>query len=355
MLPWPCSTKSRISRMETAFNTDFGLIRALKGKGFSKAGDFPVYLTGPGGTLFNFADSGSASSMFNRPELFFLAERFNRPVYSFYQLNNTKNTVFDILYYTPNKKKTDMSTLDTDKYFRKTEVATIRSSWTGENALFVGVKAGKNGVPHYHLDLGSFILYEGNIRWIFDPGKEKQTYQRHKHKIPREDFYRIRAEGHNTLVIGPDRTGGQDKKGETRITRFESKQNTTSLSCDLTGAYRNRAKKVIRNITIDKKKKEVLIEDLIQGAGEREVWWFAHTEADIKIGKNKREAKLKQDGRELSLSLLSPKNAQFISMKARPLPSSPNPDIQNPNRGINKLAIHGKGIDRIKVLIRSDR
>ena len=51
-----------------------------------------------------------------------------------------------------------------------------------------------------------------------------QTYQRHTNKAGRWDFYRTRAEGHNTLVINPKFRGNQKRTedGIAKFTKFES-------------------------------------------------------------------------------------------------------------------------------------
>ncbi len=175
---------SHLRGMETAFGTDFGLIDALRGKGLSAAGDFPVYLTSPRNGFFNFANSGSGGSTYHHWGLFYLAARFQNPLYLHFQQGRTRGSAKDILYYEPFTAELAIGDMPLDKHFRGTEVATMRGCWTDPNALFVGIKAGKNGIAHAHQDLGSFILYGLGERWIQDMGTEGQIYQRHRHGLP---------------------------------------------------------------------------------------------------------------------------------------------------------------------------
>ena len=71
----------------------------------------------------------------------------------------TRGGLNDLLYYEPLQSELTIDDLPLDKYFRRTEVATMRSGWADREAKFVGIKCGRNGIAHAHQDLGSFILY----------------------------------------------------------------------------------------------------------------------------------------------------------------------------------------------------
>ena len=60
----------------------------------------------------------------------------------------------------------------------------------------------------------------------------------------------------------------------------------------------------------------------------------------MSTSKSGREALLQKDGKKCQVSLLSPPEARFVVMDAKPLSTSPNPVIQNPNREMHKLGIH---------------
>ncbi|WP_456331116.1 hypothetical protein [Fervidibacter sacchari] len=48
---------------------------------------------------------------------------------------------------------------------------------------------------------------------------------------------------------------------------------------------------------------------------------------------------------------MSPKDACFAVMDAKPLPTSPNPSGQNPNKGIRKLAVNLKDVTSVRVIV----
>ena len=328
--------------LETAFGTDFGLVASLKGTGFSQAGDFPVYLVSPLGGIYNFADSGSGSGRYQHYGLFYLANRFQNPLYEHFQEQHTSGGLLDLLYYEPLPTKTQISDLPLDKYFRKTEVATMRSAWSDPEAAFVGIKCGKNGIAHAHQDLGSFIFYSLGEKWLVDLGTERQTYLSHQHHLPKSNFYRIREEGHNTLVFDPDAGFCQDPKGSSEIVRFDTSPADVFAVADLTDAYRDHALSVERGYRLLGDRTALLVQDEFTAKQEADVWWFAHGDkgTDYTVDDSGTTVTLGRGDKRCQARLFSPSGAKFTVMDAAPLPSSPNPEIQNPNKGMKKLAIH---------------
>ena len=328
--------------LETSFGTDFGFVEALRGTGFALAGDFPVYLVSPLGGIYNFADSGSGGSSYRHWGFFFLADRFRNPLYQHFQEQRTRGSVSDILYYRPFESDLAIQDVKLDKHFRETEVATMRSSWTDRDALFVGVKCGKNGIAHAHQDLGSFVFYGLGEKWLVDLGTERQTYLGHQHHLPKWHFYRIREEGHNTLVFNPGEKYCQDPKGESTIVRFESSPAGAFAVSDLTHAYRKHASSARRGYRLFDHRRAFLVQDEIRGKAEADLWWFAHGSAGVtcSLSESGRDAVLERNGKACHAYLLAPPDARFTVMDATPLPASPNPDIQNPNKDVKKLAVH---------------
>ncbi len=339
--------------LETSFGTDFGLVDALRGTGFAQAGDFPVYLVSPLGGIFNFADSGSGDGRFQHPHLFYLASRFNKPLYEYFQLRQTNGGLQDLLYYEPLPQAPSVDTLPLDKHFRKTEVASMRSSWTDSDAMFVGIKCGANGIAHAHQDLGSFILSALGEKWLIDLGTERQTYLSHQHHLPKSDFYRIREEGHNTLVFNPDPKFCQDPKGTAVIERFVSTAEGAFAVTDLSAVYRQHAQSVQRGYRLLDGRSRLLVQDEIRAGRKAEVWWFAHGEKGTRyeLSDDGRSVTMRRGEKRCLVQLLSPPAARLQVMDAAPLDSSPNPSIQNPNEGLQKLAIHLREVSDVTVSV----
>ena len=326
-----------LAALETALGTDFGLAHL---RGFEEAGLFPIYVLGPTGRDFNFADA--RPGRIRAPELFWLARRFQRPVYSAFQLERAAPQPLDLLWADTTAPAAQLKALPLDKHFRHTEVVMLRSAWNDPQSVFVGFKAGDNAVGHSHLDLGSFVLDALGQRWAVDLGPDDYNLPDYFGR-KRWTYYRLRAEGHNTLVINPDSGPDQSPKAAARIARFESTPARAFAIADLSAAYDGRARHVKRGIAL-LDRRTVLVQDEIAADPPADLSWFMHTPASIQLGDNQRTAILTLGGVRLMAVLQSPANAGFSVMKAEPFPSSPQPPRQATNSGISKLAVQLKGV-----------
>jgi len=335
-----------LAGLQTALGGDFGLSQI---EAFKDTGLFPIYVTGPLGRTFNYADGGDHGIY--APQMFWLARQFKQPVLAWHERRATTPTALDLLWYDPAGSNPKAAGLPLDKYFREAEVAVLRSDWENPQALYVGFKAGDNKANHSHLDLGSFVFDAGGVRWAMDLGADD-------YNLPgyfggqRWDYYRLRAEGHNTLVINPGGTPDQDPGAKTQINRFESTPNRAFAIADLTPAFAQNAGRVRRGIALLDRNK-ALVQDEIQADKPVDLWWFMHTRAGVRIVSDGRVANLDQDGAQLQAEILSPPDAKFQFMDAQPLPTSPHPEGQATNERIRKLAIHLIGISdsRLAVLL----
>ena len=93
-----------------------------------------------------------------------------------------------------------------DTIFPGVQCAFFRSSWEDPNALFLAVKGGDNKAPHAHLDLGSFVLDAGGVRWAADLGPDDYNLPGYFGK-QRWGYYRMRTESHNTPLVDQENQG----------------------------------------------------------------------------------------------------------------------------------------------------
>jgi hypothetical protein len=335
-----------LASLESALGTDFGLSQI---EGFSQAGMFPIFASGPTGKSFDFADAHG--EVIRAPELFWLARKFNEPAYAVYQRKVASAAPLDLLWYDPRGEGAMPRELPLDKYFRHAEVAMLRSAWDDPNALWVGFKAGDNKANHSHLDLGSFIFEALGERWAVDLGADDYNMPDYFGK-QRWSYYRLRAEGHNTLVFNPAKDPDQNPAATARIVRFQSGANPFAIA-DLTAAYNQRATRVQRGITMPSRGR-VLVQDEFETSSPAEVWWFLHTPAEVNV--EGRMATLSLHGKRLTTRILSPTATTFTVMDAKPLPTCPAPTMQDPNRGVRKLAIRLDSAtnERIAVLLETE-
>ena len=333
-----------LAALETALGGDFGLAGF---EGFDETGLFPIHMATPIGRTFNFADMGPGHGVIRAPQLFWLARRFNRPEFAAYQMAHGRPDPLDVLWFHRADRKR-LDALPLDKHFRKVDVVAMRSAWNDPLAVYLGLKAGTNAVNHSHLDLGSFVLDALGHRWAVDLGKDNYNLPRYFSPDTRWTYYRLRAEGHNTLVINPGQGPDQDPEASARIVRFESTPQRTVAVADLTPAYAEHANKVHRMVELIGRQ-EVKITDEIQLKAPGDIWWLMHTPAEVKVDPGGNVAVLTQGSAQLKVRIAEPKDARFEVLDAAPLPGSPSPKGQAENKGIRKLAIHLAGIEKTKI------
>lgn len=338
--------------LESALGTDFGLSQI---DGFRQSGDYQIYLSGTNRLFFDFGDCTLKPA--STPQHFWMGQRYRIPHYSRYRhdaISHGGGGLFDLLWLDASAKDFPSGSLPLDKHFRNVEVASMRDSWTDGDGFIVAMQGGDNGESHRHLDLGSFILEAEGVRWIIDSGKEPETYQRHRNHEERTSYYRIRAEGHNTLVFDPDRDPDQDPRGKATFTGFVSEKTRALATLDLSNVYGKNAGKVTRTFTLERGS-GFTVTDKIKRNKPSEVWSFFHTEAKVELSGDKRSALLRQGDKTLRVSLALPADAVFEVKPADPFPSSPNPAKQQSNEDRRKLAVHLSGAKDVEITVHFER
>jgi hypothetical protein len=319
--------------LQSALGSDFNLAEM---PGFAQTGLFPIYVTGPTGRMFNFCDSSDRPS--RADFCFWLGRRFNLPICNWYAVKYGHATARAMIWYQEPTVDPLAAGLALDKYWHGAEVVTMRSAWNNPRALFVGVQAGSNRTNHNHLDLGSFVRDALGQRWVVDLGGDNYNLPGY-FGLQRYQYYRLRAEGHNTLVINPDAGLDQDPRAAAKITRFRPDQNRAIAVADLSPAYAKDAKAVQRGLAM-LDRRAVLLQDEIEATTPIALWWFVHTPARVTLSEAGHTAMLEQNGEKLVVRLLAPAKAEFEVRPAAPLPTSPNPVGQAGNSGVQKLGIH---------------
>ena len=279
---WSYATQynvAMIAALESALGTDYGLSAI---PGFAEAGTFPDLChrsAGPDVRLCRCPrrHASPAAAVLVRPQV--QPARVCRVSRS----PMPSRRPMDLVFYEPRGHQFDLATLPLDKYFRESEVGMFRSAWNDRNALWVAFKAGSNAVNHSHLDLGTFVLEALGERWFVDLGSDDYNLPGY-FGSQRWDYYRLRAEGHNTLVINPGQGPDQDPRAATKIVRFQAAGDAGSRSAvlDLTPAYAAHATKVLRTISMQDRR-WVTIRDELETKAPADVWSMLHTPATIDL------------------------------------------------------------------------
>lgn len=298
-------------------------------------GFFPLYLLSPQGKFYNFADAPEFLPW--RVPLLWLAQKFDQPVLAWPGIRSRQLHPLELLWQPEKTPDPEAAGLPRERHFRGVEVVTFRSSWGDPQGIFLGFKGGGTWLPHAHLDLGSFVLEGLGERWALDLGSDNYELSGYFGKS-RWDYYRVRAEGHNTLVLGEGKGPDQVVGAKAPIIKFRSSDSRALAVADLTAAYAPKARQVRRGVALINRR-QVLVQDEIALSSPMEIHWFLHTAAQVELTAGGRQAILHQGEGKLKVDLLSPDGAGFKVQPARPLPLSPHPLGQNPNHGIQKLVI----------------
>ncbi len=196
--------------LETALGTDYSLTKV---PGLAESANFIYHMTAPAG-LFNWGDSYNNLSNQTYLYSFYLSKKLGinyiaierkKAIQASYY---TTVEPFELLWYDEAYCTGNIENDVKDRYFRNAETAAMRSSWS-EDAMYVGLHSGVNGVSHTHFDTGSFILDYNGVRWADDLGADQTVGSNYSGK--KGDSYRERAEGNNTICI--DNTPYYDSNG----------------------------------------------------------------------------------------------------------------------------------------------
>ena len=204
---------------EDVFGTDYGISSA---PGFLDTGLFKVFARGPNNMQFNYADSGlSATSAY---PLFYFAYKRNDPSLLYAELKfldeasyrNSGHKCYMIipLKYAMRMNLEGVTGMDEKFYAAKGNVPLMmcRSGWEDDDD-YLGIKGGKDGDLHGHMDGGSFVYYDEGLQWAMDV--EHESYDNIRPTIHamggklfdmsqtslRWKLFRMHSRQHNTLTV----------------------------------------------------------------------------------------------------------------------------------------------------------
>lgn len=230
------------------------------------------------------------------------------------------------------------ATLPRDQDFPGAAWAAMRENWNDPFATYASYRYGSTqNIDHQHEDAGSFSLTALGEDWAIDLGREDQSYVGDNGDAPvRSLYYRVRAEGHNTMDFDVTKDN-YDSSGQP--TRLASGANAASsfIVEDLSAMYPTAITSWRRGIRLTDDRQQVVVQDEFAARGSTSAQWRMQTGAAVSLSDDGRTAYLTQDDRLLEAQITSD-TGTFSVMPASPLPLSPNP-TQTPNTGYSVLAI----------------
>jgi hypothetical protein len=149
-------------------------------------------------------------------------------------------------------------------------------------------------------------------------------------------------------VFNPGQGPDQNPKAVAKIVKFESAPQQATATVDLAEAYQPHVERAVRTFTLEDRKRLVVTDEL-HARRPAELWWFLHTEAQVRLSADGRTATLSQHGKTFTVRLQEPAGAALQVMDCRPLPTSPNPEPQADNRNRRKLALHLTEVQDVRI------
>ncbi|KAJ7492779.1 chondroitin AC/alginate lyase [Mycena latifolia] len=336
----------------TATGSDYGLMDA--NANFYKTGDFHMYITGAT-SLFNYGDHGPNKFSTTANSMIFYANFYDQPQYALFQRDqHDAAEPWSMFWYNPTVAGAFWDGKPLDHFFDNgvDQWASMRSTWTDNNALYVAMKAGmnKNHQTHNDLDVGDFVLDALGTRWAGELGsadyRSPNYFLSGDQDADRWKYYRKMTEGQNTILINQANQNvdaaptvkhdtSNTTQGPTTVLEVDT-DSTAFFTMDMTSAYFN-ATSVKRGVRLLNGRKQVLIQDEITAS--ESVMWRMHTNATISLDGT--SATLTLDGQTMQVTMLNPPSgAAFTTSDAKRFDSDPTPpaaDQDNP--GVSVLII----------------
>ncbi|MCL2509005.1 MAG: heparinase II/III-family protein [Oscillospiraceae bacterium] len=368
---WEYGTSYLVYFIATSRNflgTDYGLSEL---PGFDGLGHFPLYISTPTGA-FNTGDNRSFPPF--SPVIFWFASEADEPMLAAYQrlsysesLPRPKDTPVAGIQTGASEQAREFAlsalwcdpdlngdpgelTLDTSVHLCSDsgqEFVLMRTAYCDPLATYAGIKGGYNYTNHGDLDIGTFVYESRGVRWFEDLGKCDYNSPGYFNGLiggGRWKNYRKRAEGHNTLVINPAMKLVWEDQYPFARARFSSFEDNTAV-LDMTQAYlRHGVKSVTREFSLLPDDAGISVTDRVSCKRPSEIYWFAHTTAEIEISESGKTAALRKDGKTVTARMDvrgdGDGGAVFTVMDAAPLPGSPARHDPEGNIEYKKLTIH---------------
>lgn len=329
------------------------LLKLYDSPGVSETGKYVVYYNGNEGS-FNFGDA--SSELKSSPLLFYFGAKFNRPEYAWYQKHvtslignsesGTMSGVLSIIWYDGNSTLVP-GTFPLDNAYMSTEAnhngLSFRSSWEDPHGLYAAMLSGYNRSNHQYQSQGTFVFESNGVRWITMRGAGNYSYTGYQSSASadatRWTYYVCRGEGQNTIIANPGYVSDQKFDAQGRVIKFEEAENEAFGVSDISDS--NTAfSSALRGMFVYDNRTKMLLQDEVKLNTPSELYWFAHTAADITLSEDGSSALLEQKGKRCWVHIdKAPDGAKFEIIDAKPLITSPDPTEQSVSFG-QKLSIH---------------
>ena len=325
-----------VKGLQTAFGTDYGITDI---PGILETATFPLRMQG-NTNAYAFGDGNPET--INIPLMMFSADQLGDKTLAAFRKNGMgSGTVGDLLNWVYDTDGCyvgfDLDPNDTnDTYNRDNATIIMRTGWE-KNDTSIAFHGGANNDPHGHLDAGSFQFDMSGVWFGIDLPREDYTLRDSGHYPgkPAMDgdfgytaghYYRIKSEGHNTVVVNrqftnkqlPRHIGSYDVKpsGKAEFIKVNFGSDVSYAVADLKD-MNDILESAYRGVKLDKANNTIIIQDELIAKEETDFLWSMHTYAAIEISDDKQSAILTQNGKKIKVTLVSDSDLSFEVLAAK--------------------------------------
>ncbi len=356
-------TVMMIEALRSSLGSDFGLSNH---PGFLPSADYMLHVTGPTLLFHNYSDSRQANGPMTA--MWWFARERKDPALLFNEQRrvigkDSGSTPQDnrfiplmLLWASPETISKASGTPPRKDWIGggANPVAFLRSGW-GKEDLFVGIKGGSPSVNHGHMDVGSFVIDWGGVRWGVDPGvqdyfglekKGLKLFEMSQNSA-RWNVFRISNASHNMIVINEH---PQNVSGNALIIARGVEGETPSVEVDCSSVFAGQAKKVLRMLSLPRRN-AVEITDAVEDTSEAgSVVWQMGTMAEASV--SGQDVLLHQSGKTLKVSSVGPAKGSWSIIDCL----KPRRDFDAPNPGLKLLRyeVPVRSGESLKIVIRME-
>ena len=304
-----------------------------------ESANFRLLATAPSGEYFNFADSDGRKGGGGSVLLTWFAAKTGDEIYLdkpfLEDPVNAGRLAGPGLVWLSQFKQTGTGELQLEWYGKgRNPVAFFRGGKEDARQFYLAIKGGSANISHGNMDAGTFIFELNGVRWVIDPGNQPYyplnrigfNLAGHCQDCPRWTLLTKRNTGHSTITVNDARF---IVNAHAPITDFQ-KGEKPEVSIDMTEIFGENLTSLQRKFIMESNK-SFLIEDQFEvNDSTRTITWALMTVAQVIPVKN--GAILKQDGKELKLSILAPGELEVSVISLDPPPLEIDKTIENLKR-----------------------
>lgn len=326
--------------LSTALGTDFGISNS---PGFMESVNFLLHATAPSGNFFNFADSGDKKGGGQSVLMSWFAAKTGDGLYfdeSFFKDPTGAGRLAGLgLVWLSQFKQQKISELPLSWHGKGANpIAVFRGGKDDAQRFYLGVKGGKAQLSHGNMDAGTFVFDLNGVRWVQDPGNQRYyllnkigfNLSGHCQDCPRWTLLTKKNQGHSTVTVNEARF---DVTGHAKIIDFKE-SDQPEVTIDMTDLYFGMLNSFQRRF-VKENNNSILIEDKFEiNDSTKTLTWGLMTTAEVEPIKD--GAILRQDRKELRLSILSPNEFSISIISLDPPPLEIDKTIEN----LKRIEIH---------------